>query len=149
MSKYDPKITHKDYDTFRNVYTIELNNSLDDLLNNCIEAVKGWFEYEVELKQLKREDNLTLDCLIDAIEYEGNLHSICDAEVPIYTHEIKGLFFINESALNEAYENVGFESKDYPNYKEVSIFHYLSENLHYWINDNLEDWFNSKFWELE
>ena len=149
MSKYDPKISHQTYDTFRNVYIIELNNSLDDLVNNCIEAVKGWFEYEIENKELKKEDDLTLDCLIDSINYNGDLDSIIDTEVPIYTHEIRNLFFINEDALIEAFESMGLGSKDSPNFKEICIYSYLSENVNYWLSESLEDWFNTKFWELE
>ena len=149
MSEYNPEITHKDYDTFRNVYTIELNESLDDLVCNCIEAVKGWFEYEIENKELKKEDNLTLECLIDSINYNGDLDSIIDTEVPIYTHEIRNLFFINEDALIEAFESMGLGSKDSPNFKEICIYSYLNENVNYWLSESLEDWFNTKFWELE
>jgi len=151
MSKYDPKISHKDYDTFRVREYVEVKHSLDDLVKSAIESVKEFFIYEVENKNLNKEDNLTLDCLIDAIEYNGDLHNIIDSEVPIYTHEIRNLFFINEWALVESLEYSGFEilKPTDDNYKQICIFSYIDMAVNTWLSEELEKWFNSKFWELE
>jgi len=151
MSEYDPKISHKDYDTFRVREYVEVKHSLDDLVKSAIESVKEFFIYEVENKNLNKEDNLTLDCLIDAIEYNGDLHNIIDSEVPIYTHEIRNLFFINEWALVESLEYSGFEilKPTDDNYKQICIFSYIDMAVNTWLSEELEKWFNSKFWELE
>tara|TARA_R100001463_G_scaffold97607_1_gene152096 strand:+ start:729 stop:1184 length:456 start_codon:yes stop_codon:yes gene_type:complete len=151
MSKYDPKITHKDYDTFRTEEHISVNQSLDDLVKSAIESVKEFFIYEVENKNLNKEDNLTLDCLRDSIDYNGDLHNIIDSEVPIYTHEIRSLFFINEWALVEALEYSCFEilKPTDENYKQICIFSYIDMAVNNWVSEELENWFNSKFWELE
>ena len=126
MSNYDPKISHKDYDTFRVREYVEVKHSLDDLVKSAIESVKEFFIYEVENKNLNKKDNLTLDCLIDSINYNGDLNNIIDSEVPIYTHDIRSLYFINEWALIEALENSGFEASLIDeNYKQICIYCYI------------------------
>ena len=150
MSKYDPKITHKDYDTFKTVERVEVIHSLDDLVKSAIGRVKEWFTYEVEQNELKKEDNLTLDCLIDSINYNGDLHYIIDSEVPIYTHDIRSLYFINEWALIEALEDCGIEASLIDeNYKQICIYCYIEIAVNNWLSEELENWFNSKFWELK
>ena len=150
MSNYDPKISHKDYDTFRVREYVEVKHSLDDLVKSAIESVKEFFIYEVENKNLNKKDNLTLDCLIDSINYNGDLNNIIDSEVPIYTHDIRSLYFINEWALIEALENSGFEASLIDeNYKQICIYCYIEIAVNNWVSEELEYWFNSKFWELE
>ncbi len=150
MSNYDPKISHKDYDTFRVREYVEVKHSLDDLVKSAIESVKEFFIYEVENKNLNKKDNLTLDCLIDSINYNGDLNNIIDSEVPIYTHDIRSLYFINEWALIEALENSGFEASLIDeNYKQICIYCYIEIAVNNWVSEELESWFNSKFWELE
>ena len=150
MSNYDPKISHKDYDTFKVREYVEVKHSLDDLVKSAIDSVKEWFKLEVENKNLNKEDNLTLDCLRDSIEYNGDLHNIIDSEVPIYTHEIRSLFFINEWALIEALEYSGFETSLLDdNYKQICIFSYIDNAVNNWVSEELENWFNSKFWRLD
>ena len=150
MSNYDPKISHNDYDTFRVREYVEVKHSLDDLVKSAIESVKEFFIYEVENKNLNKKDNLTLDCLIDSINYNGDLNNIIDSEVPIYTHDIRSLYFINEWALIEALENSGFEASLIDeNYKQICIYCYIEIAVNNWVSEELESWFNSKFWELE
>ena len=147
MSNYDPKISHKDYDTFRVREYVEVKHSLDDLVKSAIESVKEFFIYEVENKNLNKKDNLTLDCLIDSINYNGDLNNIIDSEVPIYTHDIRSLYFINEWALIEALENSGFEASLIDeNYKQICIYCYIEIAVNNWVSEELESWFNSKFW---
>ena len=155
MSKYDPKISHQNYDTFRNVHTIELNNSLDDLVVSAIEAIKEWYRYEIKEGNINKTDyDNSLDEILGVLNYNGALSEIVDGCVPIYTHELKGLFFINEDALIEAFENMGLgERSDYENgplgFEGATIYCYIENEVNYWLNDNLEDWFSSEFWSIE
>ena len=42
---YNKDISHSNYDTWKVKHTIELNNSLDDLVISAINDVKEWFKY--------------------------------------------------------------------------------------------------------
>jgi hypothetical protein len=154
MGNFNKDITHKEYDTWQIKHTIELNNSLDDLVLNAIDAVKEWYKYEVENNELNQADNLTLDCLIDAINYNGDLDLIIDSEVPIYTHELKGLFFINEDALIEAFNDTGFgERSDFEDgplgFEGAAVYCYIQQMVLYWVSAKLKTWFSGKFWSVE
>ena len=150
MSRYNETITHSEYDTFRNTYKIELNNSLDDLVIMAINEVKDWFKYSVKSKDIIKSNDESIDDIIEYIRYNGDLDQIIDNCVPIYTHDLKGLFFINENALIEAFENMGIgERSDFENFEGISIYYYIEEHVNNWLSDSFEDWFNSEFWSVE
>ena len=157
MGNYNKEITHKDYDTFRNTETIKLNNSLDDLVLMAIEDIKEFYNYSIEKKSIIKSNEEPLEDIIEYIRYNGDLDSIIDNSVPIYTHELKGLFFINESALNEAFENSGIGNKsDYDNnencplgFKGVAIYCYIEQEVNEWLNSEFENWFSAKYWSIE
>jgi len=150
---YNKDISHNNYDTWQIKHTIELNNSLDDLVVMAINEVKEWFKYKVENKDIIKEDEPNIDDLIEHINYNGDLDQIIDGCVPIYTHELKGLFFINEDALIEAFENMGLgDRSDYENgplgFEGISIYCYIEHEVNYWLSDSFEDWFSSEFWTV-
>ena len=174
MGNYNKDITHKDYDTFRNTETIKLNNSLDDLVLSAIEDIKEFYNYSIESKSIVKSNEEPLEDIIEYIRYNGDLDSIIDNTVPIYTHELKGLFFINESALNEAFENSGIGNKsdfeDSPlGFEGIAIYCYIEQEVNDWLNSSgwfnnpyrpknddgtfqelgFEEWFSSKYWSIE
>ena len=161
---YNKEISHNNYDTWQVKHTIELNNSLDDLVIMAINEIKEWYRYKVnETKDINKVDyENSLDDLIEYINYDGSLNEIIDGCVPIYTHDLKGLFFINEDALDEAFENMGlgvrsdyenkhneFEGDNYPlGFEGVAIYCYIENEINIWLSDSLENWFSSEFWTV-
>ena len=150
---YNKEITHNNYDTFKNVHKIELNNSLDDLVVMAINEVKEWFKQSIEDKDILKSNDESLNDLIEYIRYNGDLDQIIDGCVPIYTHELKGLFFINEDALIEAFENSGIGVRsDFENgplgFEGTSIYSYIENEVNYWLSDSFENWFSSEFWTV-
>ena len=153
MSRYNEAITHPEYDTFRNVHIIELKKSLDDLVVDAIHELQMWFKFEVEQKRINESDEENVDDLIEYLNHNGDLDQIIDGCVPIYTNELKGLFFINETALIEAFENMGLGNRsDFESgplgFEGVSIYCYIENSVNEWLNGNFEEWFSTKFWEV-
>lgn len=150
---YNKDISHSNYDTFRNVHKIELNNSLDDLVVMAINEVKDWFKQKIEDKDIIKSNEEPKNDIIEYIRYNGDLDQIIDGCVPIYNYELKGLFFINEDALIEAFENMGLgDRSDYENsplgFEGISIYCYIESEVNYWLSDSFEDWFSSEFWTV-
>ena len=150
---YNKEISHSEYDTFRKTETIKLNNSLDDLVLSAIEDIKEFYNYSIEKKSIVKSNEEPLDEILEYIRYNGDLDSIIDNTVPIYTHELKGLFFINESALIEAFENAGLgDRSEYQNgplgFEGVSIYCYIEEQINLFLYNGFDNWFSGKFWEV-
>lgn len=151
---YNKDISHSNYDTWQIKHTIELNNSLDDLVVMALNEVKEWYRYKVnETKDILKEDEESVEDLIENIKYNGDDNQIIDGCVPIYNYELKGLFFINEDALIEAFENSGLgDRSDYENsplgFEGISIYCYIESEVNYWLSDSFEDWFSSEFWTV-
>ena len=150
---YNKEISHSEYDTFRKTETIKLNNSLDDLVLSAIEDIKEFYNYSIEKKSIIKSNEEPLDEILEYIRYNGDLDSIIDNTVPIYTHELKGLFFINEDALIEAFENMGLgDRSEFENgplgFEGVSIYSYIEQEVNNWLSSDFETWFSGKFWEV-
>ena len=69
------------------------------------------------------------------------MHEIADQSVPIYTSEIKGLWFLYSSEFEEAYENHGFGDNPMENDGMVAIFCYIYDKLGEKYSDENEDAF--------
>ena len=150
---YNKEITHKDYDTFRKTETIKLNNSLDDLVISTIEDIKEFYKYSIEKKSIIKSNEEPLEDIIEYIKYNGDLDSIIDNTVPVYTHELKSLFFINEYALIEAFENSGIGNKSEfesgpLGFEGVAIYCYIEEQINMYLYNGFGEWFSAKFWEV-
>ena len=138
---------------------IEIEDNLNELVLGAIQEVKEWFSYEIENKNIEKDQPFTggfetVDSLIDAINYNGSLNEIVDNTVPIYTHELKGLFFINEDALIEAFENMGWGKRsDFESgplgFEGVAIYCYIEQEVNNWLSSDFETWFSAKYWSIE
>ena len=63
------------------------------------------------------------------------------------------MFFINENALIEAFENSGYgDRSDFESgplgFEGACIHCYIEDELNYWLSENLEEWFSAEFWEV-
>ena len=139
------------------VRTIEVNDSLSELVQGAIDEVKYWFDYEIKnSKNIKKADFENVDSLIDALNYNGNLHDIVDSSVPVYTHELDTLFYLHKNKLIDAFENSGIgERSEYDNnenvplgFEGVAIFCYIEEQVTMYLYNGFQEWFSTKYWEI-
>ena len=100
---------------------IEIDDTLDercqDALDEIMERAK---EYQLENEEETLPDWETLD-------YDGTCHGIIDSTVPIYTAEIKALWYLYGNEFEEAYENAGIGSNPMENDGMVAIYCYIDE----------------------
>jgi len=60
--------------------------------------------------------------------------------VPVYTGEIKGLWFLHSNEFEEAYENAGIGDNPMENNGMVGIYCYISDKVNNWLYSEGEDW---------
>lgn len=105
---------------------IEIDDNLDELSKDVREEV-----YDRTLEIVKEMDEEELSSLSDFSsthdEIQDLIHEIVDGWVPMYTSDIRGLFFLHKDILEEAYDNAGIGDKKEDNYEQVCIFCYLEE----------------------
>lgn len=134
---------------------LEVEDNLNELVQGAIDEIKEWFEYEINHnKNIEKVDFEDVDSLIDALNYNGDLHQIIDSSVPVYTHELDTLYYLHKHKLEEAFENMGIGDKsEYENaplgFEGVAIFSYIEQEVNTWISSEFEEWFSGKFWEVE
>jgi len=133
---------------------IEIEDNLNELVLGAIQEVKEWFSYEIENKNIEKVDYTSTDELIDAINYNGDLHQIIDGSVPVYTHELDTLYYLHKHKLNEAFENMGIgERSEYENapsgFEGVAIFSYIEEQVIMYLYNGFDEWFSAKYWSVE
>ena len=140
------------------VRTIEVNDSLSELVQGAIQEVKYWFDYEIKnSKNIEKADFENVDSLIDALNYNGDLHQIIDSSVPVYTYELDTLFYLHKNKLIEAFENSGIgDRSEYENnencplgFEGVAIFSYIEEQVTMYLYNGFDEWFSAKYWSVE
>ncbi len=119
--------------------TIEIEDSLSEIVETCIESVKEQLESFIE----ENPDFEGVPCLNNDLDYSGAIHEIIDGAVPIYTKEINDLFYLHGEEFEEAFKNAGIGSKDdkWPNgWKPVAIYCYLREKVNEAYQEKAEEW---------
>tara|TARA_R100001463_G_scaffold47620_1_gene96614 strand:- start:18949 stop:19359 length:411 start_codon:yes stop_codon:yes gene_type:complete len=129
--------------------TIEINDTLQDTVDQCIEGTK---ELLLEWLQNNPESDISepaeTPCLHNDLDYDGRFHEIIDGNTPIYTHEIDTIFYLHGHLCEEAFENCfGAEAKKdegWPcGWKAAAIYQYLSDKACEWYQENAEDFSTS------
>tara|TARA_Y100000310_G_C20346770_1_gene652370 strand:- start:9 stop:422 length:414 start_codon:yes stop_codon:yes gene_type:complete len=133
---------------------LEVEDNLNELVQDCIQEVKEWFSYEIENKNIEKEDYYNIDSLIDALNYNGSLTQIIDVNVPIYTHDLDTLYYLHKHKLEDAFFNCGIgEKSDFEKsplgFEGVAIYCYLELEVLEWLSSEFENWFSSKFWSVD
>jgi len=64
--------------------------------------------------------------------------------VPIYTKEIKDLWYLYGDEFEAAYENAGVGDNPRENFGMAAIYYYISEKVHEWYNENAEEIFEEQ-----
>lgn len=129
--------------------TIEIEDDLDERIASCKqELLDNFIEY-------LDEDSPDIDDFDTYYQQQGcdAAHEIADSNTPIYNSNIEGLYYLYGDEFDEAYKNAGCYSEPPDNYRQVSIYFYLSQEtfdfmreLEEWFDDNYKDfaWKNNK-----
>lgn len=120
--------------------TIEIEDDLDERIASCKqELLDNFIEY-------LDEDSPDIDDFDTYYQNQGcdAAHEIADSNTPIYYSNIDDLYYLYGDEFDEAYKNAGCYSDPPDNYRQVSIYFYLSEKTFDFMRE-LEDWFDDNY----
>jgi len=116
--------------------TIEIDDVLPERVENAIEQVKDLLRAYVRREQPDELPSLHYD-----LDYSGDVHTIIDGEVPIYTRDIEAAWFLHGRDLEEAYETVGIGQNPRENNGMTAIFLYIEQKVCEWFHDHGQEVF--------
>lgn len=120
------------------IRTVEINDNLDEIVESAIDNVK------TELTNFLDENEPdSTPCLFSDLNDAGAIDEIIDSAVPIYTNQIKGLWFLYENEFTEAYENAGVGGNPLENDGMTAIYMYIQEQINDWYSNNADDIFEA------
>jgi len=121
--------------------TIEIEDTLQGCVDSAIEQIK---EALIEYLDANRQTDETPDW--GDLDYSGTLHEIIDGSVPIYTAEIRDIFYLHGDEIEEAFDNAGLGPKEDANWpsgwKAAAIYCYIEQEAAGWFHDNAEEVFD-------
>jgi hypothetical protein len=123
--------------------TIEIEDTLQECVDGAIEAVKDELLSHLE----QNPDTESLPDWGD-LDYSGALHEIIDGAVPIYTSEIKDIFYLHGDDVEQAFDDAGIGEKDdkgWPmGWHAAAIYCYIERQAYDWYAANaaevFEEW---------
>lgn len=114
-------------------HTITINDTLSERFKTLCEEIKDkYFDY-----LSKGMDSANIHSVFDL-----GIHELVDGNVPIYTSEIKDLWYLHGSEFEEAYENAGVGENPLENDGRTAIYYYLEQQSAEWFRNNEEDLFD-------
>lgn len=118
--------------------TVEITDNLESIISSLMDDVAERVEEYLtnSLTQMSEGDSLPDRPDASDLDYGGEIHSLIDSAVPIYTKEIEDLWYLYKNEFIEAYENAGCGDNPYENNGMDAIYFYLSEQVYQRI-DNL------------
>ena len=115
--------------------TIEINDTLPEILQSAKDDTR-------DLAREWLDDNKDADeapDLYNDLDHSGSFHELIDGAVPIYTAEIRALFYLYADDFEEAFGNAGIGDKDddkWPcGWKPAAIYCYLEQEIAAWYQD--------------
>ncbi len=116
-------------------HVVEMDDTLESHVNSAIEQVREHFQSYLE-------DNDCQECPdVSDLNYSGEVHEIVDSCVPVYTKEIKDIWYLHQDELIEAYENSGMGDNSFDNGGMVAIYCYIEQKVYEWFDENSEEIF--------
>lgn len=92
---------------------------------------------------LNSEKPDSLPTLNGDLDYDGAINQLVDSCVPVYTNQIKDLWYIYDDDFEEAYMNAGVGRNPRENNGMAGIYFYLSEQLNVWYEENAQEIFDN------
>ena len=122
--------------------TVEIDDTLQDCVDEAIDAVKD------ELLSYLEENPGTDETpdIGNDLDYRGMIHEIIDGAVPIYTAEIRDIFFLHGDDVEQAFDDAGIGTKEdgpgWPmGWKAAAVYCYIDQQVHEWYRANAEEVF--------
>ncbi len=123
--------------------TIQIEDNLDGIIQSAIDDTK-----ELMLSFLDdnpdRADDREPPCLSNDLDYSGSFHEIIDGAVPIYTKEIKDLWYLYGDDFERAFDDAGIGEKDdekWPmGWKPAAIYCYIEQEVSSHYHRHADDW---------
>jgi hypothetical protein len=122
---------------------VEIEDTLQERTDSAIADVKAEL-----IRYLEENQPDSLPDLSD-LDDAGAIHEIVDGWVPIYTYEIKCLWFLYQSELETAHEDSGCGG-DNPmeTYGMAAIYYLIDQKIREWWENEaeavFEDWLKTK-----
>ncbi len=123
--------------------TVEIDDTLQGCVDSAIESVKDAL---IEYLDQNPDTDETPDMGND-LDYSGTIHEIIDGSVPIYTAEIRDIFYLHGDDVEQAFDDAGFgEKKDGPGWpmgwKAAAVYCYIEQQVGEWYHANAGDVFD-------
>ena len=121
--------------------TVQIEDTLQDHVDNAISSVKDELLSHLEQNpDMDETPNMGND-----LDYFGAIHEIIDGSVPIYTAEIRDIFYLHGDEVEEAFDIAGIGNKDdkcWPTgWKAAAIYCYIEQEVAQWYHNNAEEIF--------
>lgn len=114
-------------------HTITINDTLSERFKTLCEEIKEkYFDYLNDGKERLEGSNV----------FDLDIGELVDGNVPIYTSNIKDLWYLHGSEFEEAYENAGVSENPLENDGRTAIYYYLEQQSAEWFRNNEEDLFD-------
>lgn len=111
---------------------IEIEDTLHERVEIAIEEVEDRLRSYLN-------DNPDIDecpCLNNDLDYDGSIHEIIDAAVPLYNYEIKATWYLHDTELEQAYEGSGIGNNPRENNGMIAIYCYIEQKVSEWYHEN-------------
>ena len=118
--------------------TIEIEDNLQERVSIAIDEVKQELLNYLE----KNPDTDELPCINNDLDYSVAIHEIVDSNVPIYTSEIRTIWYLYDHQLCESYHMAGVGDDPHENDGMSAIYFYIMNKVQEWYNDNAQDIFD-------
>jgi len=117
---------------------------IEDKLTDCVEMAKA--EIRELFEKYVSDNELTYFPEISDLDDTGDVHSIVDSCVPVYTWDIKVAWFLHESEIVTALENEGLLEEDgnpRTNDGMTGLYAYIYNEVRLWYNNEFKDAFEA------
>jgi len=124
---------------------IEIEDTLQECVDGAIEEVQAHM-----LEWMKENKPDDCPCIGNDLDYSGRVHEIIDGSVPIYTHEIRDIFYLHGDRVEQAFDDAGCGDKDdkWPmGWRPAAIYFYIQQEVNEWYHEKSEELFTT--WQAE
>jgi hypothetical protein len=108
----------------------DLQERIDGAVEEIIDRAKEYLEDNPDKEYTEVYE------LIDDLDYDGTVHELIDSWVPIYTSEIRGLWYLYSDEFIQAYNDMGIGDGTEDNYQTIAIWCYLDQKVREELSDS-------------
>jgi hypothetical protein len=122
--------------------TITIDDNLEEIKervqNATLDELKGYMKLNPNRIEFDGNEVVPPD-LDQDLDFSGAITQIVDQSVPLYTQEVKDLWYLHGDEFEKAYEDAGVGDKGEDNWQSAAIYYYLHQKLREWYEENSPD----------